>query len=466
MATLSSKNQTSRDSCEHEITCVRDLRLGKSSRRTAEVGLHFGLPLFGGSEVIVEPTEISFVPGQIVLILGPSGSGKSSMLAAIDKKNLARCHVDRVSFPTDAALIDRIAPWASLSEAISILTTCGLSEPRLWIRRFTELSDGEKFRARLSRAVALQARGNTKGVLLCDEFCALLHRRLAKSISFGLRKLVTRKGLCLVVACTNEDIVKDLAPDVVVKLPGSAQSVVEHRSVKYPKSVSFARRLRIEPGRKRDYAAFAAMHYRKTDELGFVDRVFVLREGAGSEPLGIVVYAHSPLQLAMRNKALAGKFGRDASVVNRFIRILRRLVIHPDLRGCGLGYWLVKKTLPDVGTRYVECLAAMGEFNPVFERAGMVRIGQYEMSPDRQRALAQLRELQADPYSRDFPLQVSRRRLVREIVARVVRRWYAATTGGGQSRVERQTPETLAQTFRGLIGCRPVYYLWDRRHVA
>jgi hypothetical protein len=50
-----------------------------------------------------------------------------------------------------------------------------------------------------------------------------------------------------------------------------------------------------------------------------------------------------------------------------------------------------------------------------------------------------------DPNGREFTLQVCRRRRVREIVSRVVYDWYAATTGGGERRVERQSPELLAQ---------------------
>ena len=47
----------------------------------------------------------------------------------------------------------------------------------------------------------------------------------------------------------------------------------------------------------------SAVHYREADELGFVDKVFVLRERGSGERLGIVVYAHPPLELALRNRA-------------------------------------------------------------------------------------------------------------------------------------------------------------------
>ncbi len=445
------------------LHAVRAQRLGRHTPRTAEVGVRFGIPMYARKVTVVSPTQIALRPGEIVLLCGPSGSGKSSALEEIARHCRGGCSVGRVTFPADAAIVDRVAPWASLGDALSILTTCGLGEAGLWVRPFDTLSEGEKFRARLARAVALHVRdGSTPGPLMCDEFCASLHRRAAKAISFGLHKLVARRGLTIVLACSHEDVLDDLRPQTVVWFRGRGRCEVERREVGRRGPVSFRRRLRIEPGCKRDYETFAAMHYRATDELGFVDKVFVLRDGAQGELLGIVVYSHAPLELALRNQATDGWFSRHADRVNRSLRILRRLVIHPDVRGCGLGHFLVRRTMPLLGTKYVECLAGMGEFNPVFEKAGMRRIGQYEVSPQRQSALGALRRMGVDPNGRDFLLHVCRRPRVREVVCRVVYDWYAATTAGGESRVARQSPEFLAQTFRGLVGSRPVYYLWTR----
>jgi GNAT superfamily N-acetyltransferase len=330
------------------------------------------------------------------------------------------------------------------------------------VRPFAALSDGEKFRARLARAVALHSRCGVAAPLLCDEFCSMLHRRVAKGISHGFRKIVARRKLSAVVACSNEDIIPDLQPHTIAWLRGNGHCRIEERRVFPGRPISVRRRLTIEPGGKSDYEAFASMHYRASDELGFVDKVFVMRDGAGGEPVGIVVYAHPPLELSLRNQATGGLFSRNPQLLNRSLRILRRLAIHPDLRGCGLGHHLVRKTLPLVGTEYVECLAAMGEFNPVFEKAGMRRVGQYDISVKCRAALEALHAMDIDPNSREFTVQVGRQRRVREVVCGIVADWYAATTGGGECRVVRQSPELLAQTFRGLIGSRPVYYLWRR----
>ncbi len=399
------------------------------------------------------------------MITGPSGGGKSSALAQIARAAPGGCSVQRVTFPAEASIIDHVAPWAELPEAIGYLTICGLGQAPLWVRVFDELSEGEKFRARLARAVAMHCRCDVPGPLLCDEFGTNLHRRLARAISFNLRKLATRFRLSIVVACVHDDIIADLQPDVILRLAEGRRWEVEERVVGASAVFSLRHGLHIERGGKRDYQAFASMHYRAADELGFVDKVFVLRdpnEADRNSLLGIVVYSHSPLELSLRNQATKGRFSGDPERLNHSMRILRRLVIHPDVRGCGLGHYLVRKTLPLVGTEYVECLAAMGEFNPVFEKAGMKRIGQYELPAARKVAMEALGSMGVDPFGSDFALHVARRPGVRTIVATVVYRWYAGTTGGGRARVERQSPEFLAQAFRGLIATRPVYYLWRR----
>jgi hypothetical protein len=144
------------------------------------------------------------------------------------------------------------------------------------------------------------------------------------------------------------------------------------------------------------------------------------------------------------------------------MRVLKRLVIHPDVRGCGLGHWLVKRTLPRAGTRFVECLAAMGAVNPVFEKAGMRRIGICRAPASLGRAVAELRAAGVEPLDADFVAEACRRPSVRRLVSGAVQGWYRSTTGNGEGRVARQSPTTLARTFRQLAGSQPVYFIWSR----
>lgn len=438
--------------------------------RLTEVCLRFGVPLTGAGLTVASDLAVSLRPGTVTLIVGPSGSGKTLLIHEIAKRFPTARVVGSVEVPTDVAVLDAVAPTRPVGEAMSLLTACGLGEAASWTRSFEALSEGERFRARLARAISLRHRGEGQSLILCDEFGSLLHTRLAKAVAFNLRKLASRDRLAMVLATSRDDIERDLHPDSVIRL-GNRKAIVETTprspcltGEQEPRSsqarLSLADELRVVPGALRDYEEFAAMHYRQREQVGFVSSVFVLQHAASNESLGVVVYGHPMLELALRNKATGGRYVRQAELLNREVRVLKRLVIHPDVRGCGLGHELVRQTLPMPGARFVECLAAMGAVNPVFEKAGMRAVGVCRGSAGSEAALAWLRAAGADPLAADFTMQVRCRPAVRRVVAREVAGWYRATTGGGEDRVQRQTATFLAQTYRQLAGSQPVYFIW------
>ncbi|MEP0843131.1 MAG: AAA family ATPase [Phycisphaerae bacterium] len=450
------------------------------SARVVEAALRFGVEVAAPLRRIAEGLELPIRPGGLVLITGPSGTGKSLLLEALAKRYPSARLVQGGLFPTDVAVIDAVSPGRAVEEAMGFLTACGLGEPRLWVRPLGALSAGEQSRARLARALSqhLARRGEADGCgaqpapLLCDEFGSGLHTRVAQAIAFNLRKLASRERLALVVATCRDDLEADLRPDLVVRLTGSAEGVrVEQRrpaedsgasgerDSSAGRGPSFAAKLGVERGSLRDYATLGAMHYRQGEQLGFVDQVFALRDPEG-ETLGVAVYGRPGLELRARNAATAGRFRRNPERLNRELRVLKRLIVHPDVRGCGLGARLVRESLPRVGVRFVECLAAMGLVNPVFEKAGMMRIGTCALPRRQEAVLRELLAMGADPLSADFETRVGERPEARALVEQSVRDWYRSMTGGGRERVERQSARTLARTFRQLVGSRPVYYLW------
>jgi tRNA(Met) C34 N-acetyltransferase TmcA len=60
-------------------------------------------------------------------------------------------------------------------------------------------------------------------------------------------------------------------------------------------------------------------------------------------------------------------------------RRISRLVVHPSYRGCGIGKMLVKFYIHDYPD--TDVVAAMGLYNPVFSRAGMVRTKDVNIKP-------------------------------------------------------------------------------------
>ncbi|MFQ5501970.1 MAG: hypothetical protein ACE5EQ_06665 [Phycisphaerae bacterium] len=442
------------------IGIIREPGIAPATPRKREVCKQFGIPVREPPFHIAEDCGISIEPGGILLLVGPSGSGKSSILSVLDGRLERPIRVGRSRFPADRPIVDAVAPGRPLSTALESLTACGLGEPRLWIRRFHDLSDGERLRAELARAVGQAIRSRRPRVILCDEFTAGLHRRLAKAVAYNLRKLITRHRLSLVVATSHDDIAADLQPDQSVRLGGSEPVITHH--VVHDRDMSLRRRVSIVPGSLRDYARFSSMHYRQRDRAGFVDQVFLLRETATGEALGILVFTYASPELALRNRSTGGRFIRDIRRLNRELRILRRLIIHPDIRGCGLGHYFVRQALPRVGVRFVECLAAMGAINPVFERAGMRRVGRCALPKGRRRLLMRMLELDVDPLSPYFSSKIVRCPRVRRLVEETIRGWVETTQGGSQYRVAGRSAVELSRVFRQLHGSPPVYYLWDR----
>jgi ABC-type lipoprotein export system ATPase subunit len=442
------------------IEIIREPAYTRLTPRKREICADFGIPPREAATKLADSIRLPLRPGTITLLLGASGSGKSSVLEAISNLAPRAIQVVAMRFPRDRCVADSIMPRAGLQQALQILTVCGLGEPRLWTRSFGDLSEGEQFRARLARAVGAAMAGNRTTLVLCDEFSSGLHRRAAKAIAFNLRKLITRMRLILCVASSHDDIVEDMQPDRIIRL-GGPSPVVEERAPQ-DRPVSVSRGVRIEPGGIADYERFSRMHYRHRDALGFVDKVFMLRESRGSDPLGIAVFAHGSMELAMRNVATGGRFCRNLGRLNRELRILRRLVMHPDVRGCGLGHWFVKRTLPLAGVRFVECLAAMGAVNPVFERAGMSRVGRCPLPRGRMELLERMREIKLDPFADDLENQIARNARVRRLVERTIADWSGRAHSARKFRVKERGAEDLAAIFRQITGRPPMYYLWDR----
>jgi GNAT superfamily N-acetyltransferase len=93
--------------------------------------------------------------------------------------------------------------------------------------------------------------------------------------------------------------------------------------------------------------------------------------------VAIAVLSWSPLGCTARDTVLnlrRFEMKERAKWLNKNVRTISRVVVHPQFRGVGLGSHLVRQILEEAPTRYVETIAAMGKVHPFFEKAGMRRI--------------------------------------------------------------------------------------------
>ena len=191
-----------------KLNVAYDFRPKKRSCRAAVVMDHFGIGFETGPHAIAEDLELDIRAGDVVCFTGASGSGKSSLMRAAAAE-LARAGQSIVNLDDldlgESILIEALHLPAG--EAMEILAACGLSEARLLLRTPSELSDGQRYRFRLARAVSQKP-----DWIVADEFSATLDRVLAKVVAFNLRRLSDRTGIGFLLATTHEDILADLSP--------------------------------------------------------------------------------------------------------------------------------------------------------------------------------------------------------------------------------------------------------------
>ncbi|MEM2057117.1 MAG: AAA family ATPase [Thermoproteota archaeon] len=359
----------------------------KVTKRTINISEAFGI---GVDDEKVFPVFKDFVvdinPGDVVYITGESGSGKSVLLRELAK--LLEKHEEFKPIVTDKELDidpDEIVIHGvgkDTAEAIEILSFVGLGEAFLFLRRYKELSDGQKYRYRLAKAIWKGAK-----TLIFDEFCATLDRTTAKVVAYLTQKFCRKRGLTLIVATTHTDLFEDLNPNVyIVKKFGAEVDVTYFRPE--PKPCSILKDVVISEGTIDDYKKLEAFHYKGNRPFGITN---IFKAEIRGELAGVIVYVLSYFNLKPRNIALPHiremmrHNGLKAAIkyVNDNFRRIARVVVAPKYRGIGLGVKLVKETMPLVNVPYIETLAVMAKYNPFFEHAGMKEII-YEREFDKQ----------------------------------------------------------------------------------
>lgn len=200
-------------SSEKLLIDVRFKTRVQRSPRVLEIAESFGIGLDEKEFVVFDNLELEIRQGDVIYITGQSGAGKSVLLREIHKglseRGKSVVNLDAITFD-DRPLIDQIGK--NTNDAIRLLAIAGINDAYLYVRTPAELSDGQRYRFKLAKAIEQEAE-----VWIADEFMAVLDRTSAKVISYSIQKTARRVGATLAVATTHRDMINDLGPDLYIE---------------------------------------------------------------------------------------------------------------------------------------------------------------------------------------------------------------------------------------------------------
>lgn len=143
----------------------------------------------------------------ILLICGKSGSGKSTILREIYGD------VKPIEYDYSRCVISQF-PRLTEEETCDLLCSIGLSSVPTWLRKPQELSNGERARLDIAKAI-YDANG---GTVILDEYTSVVNRAAAQSMSFALQRYARQKGLKIIIASCHFDIIEWLQPCYIFNL--------------------------------------------------------------------------------------------------------------------------------------------------------------------------------------------------------------------------------------------------------
>src|SRR5215831_4065945 len=140
------------------------------------------------------------------LVVGQSGAGKS--VVARELFGGAYFH-EAFEWDPEKAIVDCFPESLDGKEIIGALSSVGLSSPPHWLKRFSHLSNGQKFRCELARCLLLDV-----PLVVFDEFTSVVDRDVAKICSVAIAKSIRRRLRPRFVALScHYDIIDWLQPD-------------------------------------------------------------------------------------------------------------------------------------------------------------------------------------------------------------------------------------------------------------
>lgn len=244
----------------------------------------------------------------IGLIVGPSGSGKSTIAKEV-------FGLTEICFDANKPVIEQFS--GELKDIESTLRSVGFSSVPSWLKSFGVLSNGEKMRVELAKAI-----NNNEDIIVFDEFTSVVDRHIAQIGSYAVQKAVRKQNKQFIAVACHYDIIDWLNPDWIFDTI-SMKTSLPRGSLQRPD-------IPIEIRKVKGYwSVFRRHHYLSHDIASSAQQFVCFNYG---KPIGFIGVLHQPHSKAKNIKRVS------------------RLVIDPEWQGVSVG----RRFLEYVGDYFID----------------------------------------------------------------------------------------------------------------
>jgi ABC-type dipeptide/oligopeptide/nickel transport system ATPase subunit/GNAT superfamily N-acetyltransferase len=250
---------------------------------------------------------------QIGLIVGKSGTGKTT----IAKQLFEDAYITNFEYNAET-ILDDMPKESSMDEITSTFNAVGFSSPPSWLKPYSVLSNGQKMRVDLARAIL-----DKKDFFVFDEFTSVVDRNIAQIGSFAMQKAIRKTNKKFIAVTCHNDVMEWLLPDWVFNTDTMTFQELEGQKKNRPK-------IKFEIYQTTDksiWKMFAKHHYLSHSHNNAANVYIAM---INDEVAGFLSVLHFP----------------HPKVKN--IKKVHRLVILPDYQGAGFGI----KFLNEIGYIY------------------------------------------------------------------------------------------------------------------